>query len=129
MELKHELKSTIKCAKELVENLIKGKRERLRKEHFFAFSVSKFILLKEKIIIKTGDKEFYFDDIKNKKYIPAILLLANEIKKHIKSDEDVVKNTEIINFKSGKENIEHKEAIWYFNKIRDSLAHGQYSFD
>ncbi len=43
------MKDLIKLSRELVENLFNGKQQKLGKEYFFMFSISKFILLKEKI--------------------------------------------------------------------------------
>ena len=41
------MKDLIKLSRELVENLFNGKQQKLGKEYFFMFSISKFILLKE----------------------------------------------------------------------------------
>lgn len=113
-----------KQARELVEILLNGDTKKLNKGHFFSFSIAKFILLKEKILIKNGPRKFYFDKVKNAKYIPMIMKFKNEI---IKNAEYTINQIEI-------ESNEHlddslKEALWFFNKVRDSLAHKKYSID
>ena len=72
-----------KQARELVEILLNGDTKKLNKGHFFSFSIAKFILLKEKILIKNGPRKFYFDKVKNAKYIPMIMKFKNEIIKNI----------------------------------------------
>ena len=44
------MKNLIKLSRELVENLLNGNKQKLGKEYFFMFSISKFVLLKEKIL-------------------------------------------------------------------------------
>lgn len=46
------MKNLIKLSRELVENLLRGNKSKLGKEYFFMFSISKFILLKERILKK-----------------------------------------------------------------------------
>ena len=63
------MESLIKLSGNLVNHLLSGKREKLDKEYFYMFSLSKFILLKESILKKgkaiVSDTEvttFYFDN-------------------------------------------------------------------
>ena len=77
----------VELSKRLTNHLLQGKSEKLGKEYFFVFSISKFILLKELILKKeiihnpgSGDStKLYFDNVKNAKYIPVILDLYNYI--------------------------------------------------
>ena len=111
-------------ARELVEILLEGKVKKLNKTHFFSFSIAKFILLKEKILIKTGTRKFYFDSSKNSRYIPMIMNFKEEI---IKNAEYSINEIEIESDQVLSSEL--KEALWFFNKIRDSLAHNKYSID
>lgn len=128
------MESLIKLSGNLVNHLLSGKREKLDKEYFYMFSLSKFILLKESILKKgksiVSDTEvttFYFDNDKNQKYIPVILELFDYIKKNgnykIKSGERISLT------KSSPEQNKLANALWVFNKLRDSIAHGKYVFD
>lgn len=121
------MKDLIKLSRELVENLFNGKQQKLGKEYFFMFSISKFILLKEKILKKnSANNILYFDNIKDGKYIPAILSFADEIKKN---GSYQINKTSIRLEKIDKYSKKIAEALWLFNKVRDSLAHGQYTID
>ena len=72
----------IKLSRELVENLLSGNKQKLGKEYFFMFSISRFILLKERLLKKDSTNNIlYFNNVENAKYIPAILSFAEEIKK------------------------------------------------
>lgn len=121
------MKDLIKLSRELVENLFNGKQQKLGKEYFFMFSISKFILLKEKILKKnSANNILYFDNIKDGKYIPAILSFADEIKKN---GNYQINKTSIRLEKIDSDSKKLAEALWLFNKVRDSLAHGQYTID
>lgn len=121
------MKDLIKLSRELVENLFNGKQQKLGKEYFFMFSISKFILLKEKILKKnSANNILYFDNIKDGKYIPAILSFADEIKKN---GNYQINKTSIRLEKIDSNSKKLAEALWLFNKVRDSLAHGQYTID
>ena len=77
------MKNLIKLSRELVENLLNGNKQKLGKEYFFMFSISKFVLLKERILKKDSTNNIlYFNNVKNAQYIPAILSFADEIKKN-----------------------------------------------
>lgn len=121
------MKDLIKLSRELVENLFNGKQQKLGKEYFFMFSISKFILLKEKILKKnSANNILYFDNIKDGKYIPAILSFADEIKKN---GNYQINKTSIRLETIDSDSKKLAEALWLFNKVRDSLAHGQYTID
>lgn len=108
--------------RELVEILLSGNTQKLTKIHFFSFSIAKFVLIKEKILIKTGQRKFYFDKKQKAKYMPMIMKFKEEI---IKNASYVVNNIEIES--EEKLTPEEKEALWFFNKVRDSLVHNKYN--
>lgn len=121
------MKNLIKLSRELVENLLSGNKQNLGKEYFFMFSISKFILLKERILKKdSANNILHFNNTKNAKYIPAILAFAEEIKKN---GNYQLNSTTIKLEKNNKDSQKLVEALWIFNKVRDSLAHGQYTID
>ena len=110
--------------RELVEILLSGNTQKLTKVHFFSFSIAKFVLIKEKILIKTGQRKFYFGKKQKAKYMPMIMKFKEEI---IKNASYVVNNIEIES--EEKLTPEEKEALWFFNKVRDSLVHNKYNID
>lgn len=121
------MKNLIKLSRELVENLLNGNKQKLGKEYFFMFSISKFVLLKERILKKDSTNNIlYFNNVKNAKYIPSILSFADEIKKN---GNYQINNTSIRLEKTDRDSQKLAEALWLFNKVRDSLAHGQYTID
>lgn len=121
------MKNLIKLSRELVENLLNGNKQKLGKEYFFMFSISKFVLLKERILKKDSTNNIlYFNNVKNAKYIPAILSFADEIKKN---GNYQINNTSIRLEKTDRDSQKLAEALWLFNKVRDSLARGQYTID
>lgn len=121
------MKNLIKLSRELVENLLNGNKQKLGKEYFFMFSISKFVLLKERILKKDSTNNIlYFNNVKNAKYIPAILSFADEIKKN---GNYQINNTSIRLEKTDRDSQKLAEALWLFNKVRYSLAHGQYTID
>lgn len=121
------MKSLIRLSRELVENLLNRNKQKLGKEYFFMFSISKFILLKERILKKdSANNILYFNNVKDAKYIPAILSFADEIKEN---GIYQINNTSIRLEKTDRDSQKLTEALWLFNKVRDSLAHGQYTID
>ena len=121
------MKNLIKLSRELVENLLNGNKQKLGKEYFFMFSISKFVLLKERILKKDSTNNIlYFNNVKNAKYIPSLLSFADEIKKN---GNYQINNTSIRLEKTDRDSQKLAEALWLFNKVRDSLAHGQYTID
>ena len=98
----------------------------LGEDVFYMFSVSKFILLKERIIKKDSvNNIIYFDNSKYEVYIPVII----EFYKQILKSGTYRRNNTLIELSSNNTNYnELEDAIWCFNKVRDSLAHGKYSF-
>ena len=118
------MKSLIRLSRELVENLLNRNKQKLGKEYFF---MSKFILLKERILKKdSANNILYFNNVKDAKYIPAILSFADEIREN---GIYQINNTSIRLEKTDRDSQKLVEALWLFNKVRDSLAHGQYTID
>ena len=121
------MKELIKLSRELVENLLDGNKKKLGKEYYLMFTISKFILLKESILKKdSANKILYFNNVKYAKYIPAILSFADEIKKN---GDYKIDNTSIMLKENNIDSQKLTESLWIFNKVRDSLAHGQYTID
>lgn len=121
------MKELIKLSRELVENLLDGNKKKLGKEYYLMFTISKFILLKESILKKdSANKILYFNNVKYAKYIPAILSFADEIKKN---GDYKIDNTSIMLKENNIDSQKLTESLWIFNKVRDSLSHGQYTID
>ena len=117
----------LNLARMITEKFLAEDNPHLGKDAFYMFSVSKFILLKERIIKKDSvNNILYFDNSKFNAYIPIIL----DFYKQILKSGSYTRNDTIIEL-SDKRNKPNKfeDAIWCFNKVRDSLAHGKYSFD
>lgn len=127
MKVGEEMKELIKLSRKLVENLLDGNKKKLDKEYYLMFTISKFILLKESLLKKdSANKILYFDNVKYAKYIPAILSFADEIKKN---GDYQIDNTSIMLKENNIDSQKLTESLWLFNKVRDSLAHGQYTID
>ena len=117
----------LNMARMITEKFLAEDNPNLSQDAFYMFSVSKFILLKERIIKKDSvNNILYFDNNKFSRYIPIIFDFYKQI---LKSGSYTRNNTviELTNKRNGTSKLE--DAIWCFNKIRDSLAHGKYSFD
>ncbi len=117
----------LNLARMITEKFLAEDNPHLGQDAFYMFSVSKFILLKERIIKKDSvNNILYFDNNKFNAYIPIIL----DYYKQILKSGSYTRNDTTIEL-SDKRNKPHKfeDAIWCFNKVRDSLAHGKYSFD
>lgn len=126
----------LKISRELLDGLLSGETKRFNKKHYFMFCVSKFVAVKELLVPKDikpkrNSKQkgnidtLFFDDLKYRDYIPAIKLIRDYINK-----TGIYKKNDInIELRSGKDDEDLKDAIWVFNKIRDSFAHGKFIFD
>lgn len=116
-----------RLARELVEAELNNTYQMLTKEHYFMFAISKFVLIKEKILKKDSQNNIlHFDSDKNKGIIPEIQKIANEIKKH----GTYVRHSTLIDvtgFLANDENF--KDDLWIYNKMRDSFMHGHYEID
>ena len=109
----------LNLARMVTEKFLNDDNPHLGQASFYMFSVSKFILLKERIIKKYSvNNILYFDSKKFKGYIPIILDFYKQI---IKSGSYKRNNTviELTDESIRTERLEN--AIWCFNKVRDSL--------
>lgn len=123
----NQILPNLNLARLIIESFFNSDNPRLGQDAFYMFSVSKFILLKERIIKKDSKNNIlYFNNVKFKNYIPIILEFYKQIKENgsYKRNDTAIELTDN-SMKSQK----LEDAIWCFNKIRDSLAHGKYSFD
>lgn len=118
----------IELARELTEKLLNDESHKLSKEYFYMFSISKFVLLKEKIVKKDSQNHIlYFNNIKNRKYIPILYELYDYISKNGRYQ---IKRTDIVSLEElNTDSQKLAKAVWILNKMRDSFAHGMYSFD
>lgn len=120
------MENLILKAREFVERVLSNDKNKVGKEHYYMFLISKFLLLKEYMIKKDAKNNIlYFDYKKNKKYIPTIKYIVDYIKEH----GEILKNSTRVEIKNNTSNDELESYIWIFNKIRDSFAHGMYSLD
>lgn len=130
----------LKLSRELIDAFLNKSDITLGVEHYFMFTITKFLLTKEQTIKKdTNGKTLEFDI--NNKYLTTILTQYHELQKRmyytvdgihtLDEVEDSVRltslNDEIKNDKSFVRMI--KEAVWTIDKLRDSFAHGKYDFD
>lgn len=119
----------IKAAREFAESCILTSDINPKKEHYYLFLISRFLLLKEYIIKKDSKNSIInFDYQKSKKHLPVIKQIVDYVRKN---GTVTTKKTEvnIENFDNSEQEEKLKEYIWIFNKIRDSFAHGKYKID
>lgn len=131
------MQELLRLARDLVEKFL-GKntenKQKLDKKYLFMFSIAKIILIKEKIIKKDVKNNKFFDLTKNKKYILLILYLAERIEKdgYVKYPDDLNEKIILLNNEKSeetKEILNLKKAVFIFQKLRDSFAHGMYTID
>ena len=117
----------IEQARQFAKKVLSGKIKNISKEDYYLFLMSKFTLLKERIM-KTDDEHVaYFDCVKYRQYLPVILFISDQIKKTQKVNGIDITKVEIIPSSVASQQL--KEYIWIFNKLRDSLGHGKYELD
>jgi len=120
------MESLIIEARRFVERVLSKDKNIINKEHYYMFLVSKFLLLKEFIIKKDSKNNIlYFDYKKNKRYVPTIKYIVDYVKEH----GEILQNSTNVVIKNNSSKEDLNSYIWIFNKIRDSFAHGMYSFD
>ena len=138
MSVVDKIKRKIRLSRELLEKYLFNLDISLSKEHFFQLVISKFILMKEKLVKKSNinknEKVLYFDNIRNRKYILVIYLIYDYIKNEVDiGNASYTKNNIDVIFRYPQDKNatnKLKEAIWVFNKLRDSFAHpNNYEFD
>ena len=131
----------LKLSRELIDAFLNKGNITLGEEHYFMFTITKFLLAKENIIKKnsSNNKQIEFD--LNNEYLSTILFQYHQLYKDIEYEVDgektldevessvILKNItpEVEKDKKFKRTI--KEAVWTIDKIRDSFAHGKYEFD
>lgn len=131
----------LKLSRELIDAFLNRSDITLGVEHYFMFTITKFLLVKESIIKKnsSNNKQIEFD--LNNEYLSTILFQYHQLYKDIEYEIDGVKTldevedsvilknitSEVEEDKKFKRTI--KEAVWTMDKIRDSFAHGKYEFD
>lgn len=130
----------LKISRELIEAFTENKELNLQMEHYFMFSITKFLLAKEEIIKKDCNSKKIEFDILNEN-LPSILTQYHYISSKMTYEVDgkrtleeaenavVLKNTKSSDDKNDKFEKMIKESVWCIDKIRDSLAHGKYEFD
>lgn len=122
----------LKISRELIDAIMYGKKGALKKEHYFMISISKFIATKEQLINTDSDgkKLFFKDTEENKKIIDDFYkLIESKVSftvNNLEAQEHIYNN---VILEIDNNDIELKKKIFIINKLRDSLAHGRYSFD
>ena len=99
---------------------------------FILLAISRFLLLKERIVIKDfNSKVLFFNVANDMKYFYAIRLLVDAVEKRnpIIAEPGLSVNLIPKSYNDNPENDFIKEYILKFHKIRDSLAHGHYDID
>lgn len=130
----------LKLSRDLIKAFVERQEIKLSMEHYFMFSVTKFLLTKESIIKKNcNDNTITFDT--SNQYLGTILTEYHYISKNLKYKVDGVETYDEVDDSVILENVPEKteeekkfkryikEAVWCIDKIRDSFAHGKYSFD
>lgn len=117
----------IATSRNFAKKVIKDKLYDVEPNDYYTLLISRFILLKEKLIKKDiNNKTLYFDVTESIEYVPAIRFIAGYVKrkatKYIENDLSIK-----IQNKFGS-NIGEEE-IWIINKLRDSFVHGKYDID
>lgn len=130
----------LKISRDLINSFVEKNDVTLGIEHYFMFSITKFLLTKEQIIKKNNsNKKIEFD--LTSEYLSTILTQYREISKSlyyrvdgVRTFDEVDDSVSLINLNEEMSNDPKlirliKESIWCIDKIRDSLAHGKYDFN
>lgn len=130
----------LKISRDLINSFIEKNDVTLGIEHYFMFSVTKFLLTKEQIIKKNNNgKKIEFDV--TSKHLSTLLTQYHEISKSlyykvdgVRTFNEVDDSVSLINLNEEMSNDPKlirliKESVWCIDKIRDSLAHGKYDFN
>ena len=130
----------LKISRDLINSFIEKNDVTLGIEHYFMFSITKFLLTKEQIIKKNNsNKKIEFDV--TSEYLSTILTQYHEISKSlyyrvdgVRTFDEVDDSVSLINLNEEMSNDPKlirliKESVWCIDKIRDSLAHGKYDFN
>lgn len=130
----------LKISRDLINSFIEKNDVTLGIEHYFMFSITKFLLTKEQIIKKNNsNKKIEFDV--TSEYLSTILTQYHEISKSLYYRVDGVRTFDEVDDSVSLTNLNEemsndpklirliKESVWCIDKIRDSLAHGKYDFN
>ena len=130
----------LKISRDLINSFIEKNDVTLGIEHYFMFSITKFLLTKEQIIKKNNsNKKIEFDV--TSEYLSTILTQYHEISKTlyyrvdgVRTFDEVDDSVSLTNLNEEMSNVPKlirliKESVWCIDKIRDSLAHGKYDFN
>lgn len=127
----------IKLSREYLDDVMKSRKLRVKKEHYYIYSLSNFIATKEYFLKKKTDHGrvkhiFNIDD--NSNVLPMILEFYNSVRiknKNYKTPSIVdIKN--IIEIKPYDDTLadDYYRALYFFCEIRNSLSHaGNYTFE
>ena len=116
-------------ARRFASKCISDKLKDLNPNEYYILQISKFILLKEKLIKKDRKSNLHFDYDCYHEYVPTIkeigdTLIKNATKLQIKNVLNVIIEPEKYN-----NDLELKYYILLIHKLRDCLAHGTYDVD
>ena len=115
-------------AKEFAKRSLIGLKSETQKEDYVLLLISRFLLLKEKIIKKDFDKdEIYFNVEKNKMFFEAIKYVVDKALE--RGQIKVGNKITVILEPENKDDFESqmvRKYVLMFHKIRDALAHGKY---
>ena len=130
----------LKISRDLINSFTEKNDVTLGMEHYFMFSITKFLLTKEQIIKKNNNNKTIEFDVTSE-YLSTILTQYREISKSlyyrvdgIRTFDEVDNSVSLINLNEEMSNDPKlirliKESVWCIDKIRDSLAHGKYDFN
>lgn len=122
--MKKEIKNSLK---ELLENLLSGKKYDINEKHKLGFTIAQFILFKEHTIKKSeinNCSKITFNFTINEKYLEPIYKLSDFVKENALEIADNG-NIELIGTNDNKV----KDSIWIFHLIRNAFAHGEYTIE
>ena len=125
-------KDIITRAREFAERTLVGLKSETQEEDYVLLLISKFLLLKENIIVKNFDTdELFFNVDKNFRYFNAIRYIVDNALSNgtIKIGNKLSVVLEPSHYNDSKDADLVKNYIIAFHKIRDSIAHGKYEID
>ena len=108
---------------------IKNRLHDLNSMDYYILQISKFILLKESMIVKDSKYNFLiFNYNADYMYVDAIERIAREF---IKNSKEIIfkKIIPVHIYPHDKDNLDLQACIYVVHKLRDILAHGNYEID
>ena len=116
-------------ARRFAEKCISDKLKNLTPNEFYILQISKFILLKEKLIKKDRNSNLHFNYEYHHEYVPVIKEIGDALIKNA----TILKVKNVLNViiepREYNKDDELKYYIYLIHKIRDILAHGSYHVD